>query len=183
MTILCALDLGNKVNGVVVFDGDTSTIRFMEAVDTKDLDDVLSTQVIPMLLHAGPDNVVILYENSYVFAKKNKVLMRLQRKVRKMFVDQNFKHIKALLPSQKSGITSGKNRDRKKSAVHAAKDFLVSLGNCEWMVAFDNMKPRNHDVADALLMIAYIIEKDDPILTTTQVCQERTRPCPTECQK
>lgn len=184
MTILCALDLGNKVNGVVVFDkSDGGTILYMNAVDTNMLDHVLSTQVIPMLLNRGRDNVVILYENSYVFAKKNRMLTRLQRKVRKMFVDQNFKHIKALLPSQKYGITSGKNRDRKKSAVLAAREFLVTLGPRGPVIEFENIKPRNHDVADALLMIRYVIEKGDPILTKPTMSQGRKRPCPTECQE
>ena len=163
MTVICALDLGNKVNGVVVVDhSDGFTVRYMKAIETTDLLDELTLKVIPILL--PKDNTVILYENSYVFAKKNRVLMRLQKRIKSLFKDHGFVRMKALLPSQKWGISSGKNRDRKKSSVQCVREMFHGTTDLD---EFDQLKPRNHDVADALLMVKYVIEKDDPILTTS----------------
>jgi hypothetical protein len=134
----------------------------MKAIETTDLLDELTLKVIPILL--PKDNTVILYENSYVFAKKNRVLMRLQKRIKSLFKDHGFVRMKALLPSQKWGISSGKNRDRKKSSVQCVREMFHGTTDLD---EFDQLKPRNHDVADALLMVKYVIEKDDPILTTS----------------
>jgi hypothetical protein len=165
---VCAFDFGNHYTGIVIADivpirkgdilkNDKFDIVFMDVcVDTsKDKNGLMSflqTKVDPHLM--GYTDTLIVYENNFLHRKENPQLIKLQTRVKKYYVDKNYK-TKALLPSQKIKVSPGVNKKRKESAVECALSFLQESRYSMWLDKFKSYD-RNHDIADALLMIRYI---------------------------
>lgn len=167
---VCAFDFGNHYTGIVIADivpirngdilkNDKFDIVFMDVcVDkSKDKSELMlfvKNKVDPYLM--GYTDTLIVYENNFLHRKQNPQLINIQTRVKKYYIDKNYK-TKALLPSQKTKVSSGINRKRKESAVECALNFLHSKPS-EWLDKFKSYD-RNHDIADALLMIRYVHEK------------------------
>jgi hypothetical protein len=153
---IIAIDLGLQVNGIAIADSDEFfRIRYMNVIDTKDLYDALENHIIP---HYITENTIVLLEN--IFMYRNFALYKIHKRVKGLF--KNLAKVKCLLPSQKSWdmgkrLKSGKGAARKKNAQSSAIYLLSNvLHDDANLTKFNSFQPRNHDLADALMMAFYI---------------------------
>ncbi len=152
---ITAFDCGNTTSGVVVADvqDDEMTILHMDVIAMKDkttLGKYIEDELGELM---KGDNMLVVYENMCFFNNWN--LMRIQRELKEFCEKQGYP-TRCLLPSQKYNMISGVNAQRKKKAVEVARNLLSG----EWLDKF-NAFDRNHDVADALLMIKYLVDHPD----------------------
>lgn len=147
-----ACDLGNQHCGVVVADVQAGNAE-PPSVTIVDMRCVADDAAVFQLVTASAPVAMVLYENTYMF--NNWSLLRAQKRLRKACEDADVK-TKALLPSQKhsGSVQPGtRSKRRKVDAVTSARLWLTQHAP-GWLPAFDGMD-RNHDVADALLMLLY----------------------------
>lgn len=168
MPRVISFDCGNKNTGCVMADIDKKRnhfeiilIKYIK-VDNKSrmthvLFEYINDIIIPMIQNYKNDKIYIVYENVHTRQLyPNWDLIRLQKEMRKHFkklVPNVF--IKALRPSQKAIIGGTKRKDRKELAVQVAREFICDHGSMHMLDVFDGLK-RKHDVADALLAVAYL---------------------------
>lgn len=180
---IAAFDVGNITTGYVVADVSpdetgTLTIKTMgvmnvpDGFDTKQSSQYIIDQskehVLPLL--ASHERPVVLYENVFYTPKakyRNMKVVNMNKALKKFFESKRM-FVRSLKSSQKVGIKPGTKHDqRKKQAEKAAKGFM----DAHWLEVF-NEHERCHDIADAILMVAYvrknpdIIEKAGYTLTT-----------------
>lgn len=163
---IVSFDFGNKNTGCVMADIDKKRnhfeiilIKYMEVCREGDMMkciiEFIDNIIIPMTKFCN--DVVFVYEN--VHTRKlypNWNLIRLQKCIRN-YVNKCCSNvsIKVLRPSQKAFIGGTKRKDRKDLAVFAAREYIINHSCYEMVTLFDNLS-RKHDVADAMLAIAYM---------------------------
>lgn len=152
---IIAFDVGATITGVAVADVGDPT----EALDVIKLG-VLQTSVkdkpdafMATLTSSGfhelirPGDLVLL-EN---MPGPNWTVIRRNKAVRQYFEGKGA-HVQCLMPNQKYGVKSKKSSARKQEAVATATDILKGTTAYGEFTSF----ARNHDIADALLMVEYL---------------------------
>jgi hypothetical protein len=166
MRRVIAIDVGYKVTGVACADlthDGRPEIHLLTTVlgDFIDKPAEYVRQIEDCLKDVVCPKDIILLER--MMSKNFKVIAR-NRAIRKYYESKDV-FVQDLLPTQKLGVNKKKNADRKKQSVSIAEEVLMGTG---WFDTFQRM-PRNHDVADALLMIEFIRRNPDKIKKAAQV--------------
>ena len=158
---IAAFDVGNKNTGVVVVDTTTPlTILHMDCITASTANEMMEnvmsaakTIVEPLL--TGHDHPFIVYENIYTpkGGYRNFTVIGINKAIRKHFEGEGYK-VKSLLASQKLSMIPGtRNRQRKKAAQEAVTNMLEG----DTLTEFQSHE-RCHDIADAFLMVAYLVK-------------------------
>jgi RNase H-fold protein (predicted Holliday junction resolvase) len=165
MRRIIAIDVGYKVTGVACADlthDGSPEIHLLTTVlsDFGDKPAEYMRKIQECLENVVRPKDLILLER--MVSKNFKVTAR-NRAIRTYYESKNV-FVQDLLPTQKVGVNKKKNADRKKQSVSIAEEVLLGTG---WFETFQRL-PRNHDVADALLMIEYIRHNPDKIKKAAQ---------------
>jgi hypothetical protein len=181
MERIIAIDVGKLFTGIAIADIDVGSdwnqkqmdiqmMKVVEATDYANMKDQLSNLICKRLIkfaknYNGVSKVVIErlfhFSNKKTYMYHNWPLLKIHKYIRELFEKENIKVI-SLYPSQKFRVSSGTNKKRKLCSVDTAK-MLLEKNDFLWTKIFNDY-PRNHDLADCLLMIEYMrLHKGKPV--------------------
>lgn len=156
---IISIDLGNKVTGITVADSydDVFVVLHVDVIDTTDI----MIQTSKIIKEFGYGDCLLVLEN--IFMYRNFALHKIHKNVRDVFKAKGIKY-RCLMPSQKSydkgkRLKVSRSKERKNLAIAGAVHLLDEvLNDTENLAKFHAFQPRNHDLADALMMAFYVHE-------------------------
>jgi hypothetical protein len=162
---VCAVDLGNQNNGLVVaqLTPQGVVILHMECIqmDVKQagVNHVAQT-ILAQIAQMRCSRV--FYENATGLrnhkSSRNHNLRRLQNELKRQCGVAGMAST-GMLPHKKYGLVPGGNNRNRKSASTGIATQWMAEHQPQWLETFGGM-PRKHDVADALLMLLFVAQEE-----------------------